>query len=300
VAAPVPDSAFEGITPEARSDCAHCPVAQAPPPATAYPWPWRIDRETRCCTFHPTLFNFLLGRALARGGDGAERVLARIAMIDGVTHLGIGPPAGWLERFDRGNAFGRDVSLRCPYWVRGEYSCSIWLDRPSVCRAWHCRHDHGPEGSVAWKQLGLAVNDAEEAIARRVALLGTPPAASTTDVTTWADWYRSCAERAETLDVPANPAIDAARADLVQIRTRRPALPDLLVPAVSAMWRDAEADSRVLLAGYSPLDSVDCPPTIFVFLAKLDGATPWRTALTPEITEHLVAELVRVGALKPA
>jgi hypothetical protein len=299
VAAPVPDSAFAGITGEARADCAHCPVAQSPAQSPAYPWPWRIDPETRCCTFHPTLFNFLLGRALARGGDGAERVLARIALIDGVTHLGIGPPAGWLERFDRGHAFGRDVSLRCPYWVHGEYSCSIWQDRPSVCRAWHCRHDHGPDGSTAWKRLGTTVNDAEEDIARRVSVLGTPPPESTTDVTTWADWYRWCAERAESLEIPPNADIEQTRAELIQIRARRPALPELLVPAVSAMWRSADADSRVLLAGYSPLDSIDCPSTIFVFLSKLDGTTPWRTALTPEITEALVTELVRVGALKP-
>lgn len=296
VPVPVPDRAFAGIA-EARADCARCPAAAARADA---PWPWRIDAGTRCCTFHPTIFNFLLGRALARGGDGAERVLARIATIDGVTHLGIGPPADWLDRYDRGNAFGRDLSLRCPYWVPGEYSCGVWLDRPSVCRAWHCRHDQGPDGANAWRQLGETVNDVEAAIARKLSALGTPPAASTTDVATWATWYRWCGEHAESLDLPATAtdAIDRQRAELVQIRTRRPALPELLVPAVSAMWRSADPDSRVLLAGYSPLDAIDCPSNIFVFLSKLDGVTPWRPALEPPITEELVADLVRVGALR--
>jgi hypothetical protein len=64
------------------------------------------------------------------------------------------------------------------------------------------------------------------------------------------------------------------------------------------MWRPADpADARVLLAGYSTFDAALVPATIFAFLARLDGATPWRAALTTDVTEATVRELFRIGAI---
>ena len=295
VPVPVPDL-FPDLPGEPRSDCARCPQAREHVDA---PWPWRLDDDSRCCTYHPTLFNFMAGRALLRGGAGADRVLARLADRDGVTLLGIGPPAGWIERYGGGTAFGRDGSLRCPYWQGGAHSCGIWADRPSVCRAWFCRHDHGLDAAQAWSRLGTAAGDAEEALARHVCTLGTPPAADTADPAIWADWYRWCAERAAELELTPTPAVTDARDALVQIRTRAPTpLPDILVASISAMWRSPDpADDRVLLAGYSTFDAVQLRAAVYTFLARLDGTTPWRAALTPDITESMVRELLRTGIL---
>jgi hypothetical protein len=67
------------------------------------------------------------------------------------------------------------------------------------------------------------------------------------------------------------------------------------------MWRaPAPADDRVLLAGYSTFDAVDVPASVFVFLSRLDGATPWRDALVPGISDDDVRELFRVGVLRAA
>jgi hypothetical protein len=315
VSAPHADDLFPVLPGEPRADCARCPLARE---HAAAPWPWRLDDDGRCCTYHPTLFNFRAGSALAGGGAGAALVLARIAQRDGVTRLGIGPPAGWVERYGGGTGFGRDASLRCPYWVGGTHSCGIWTDRPAVCRAWFCRHDHGLEAAATWSQLGDAVGDAEEALARRLCQLGAPPAADTADAATWADWFRWCAEQAPSLRAPAaaapvapadptDPAdpgqrVTAHRDALVRIRSRAQlAMPDLLVPSVSAMWRaPAPADDRVLLAGYSTFDAVDVPASVFVFLSRLDGATPWRDALVPGISDDDVRELFRAGVLRAA
>ncbi|HUQ07640.1 MAG TPA: hypothetical protein VM261_34335 [Kofleriaceae bacterium] len=296
---------FPDLPGESRSDCARCPLAREHVEA---PWPWRLDDDGRCCTYHPTLFNFRAGRALARGGESAALVLARIARRDGVTRLGIGPPAGWIERYDGGTAFGRDASLRCPYWVGGAHTCGIWADRPAVCRAWFCRHDHGFEAASTWSQLGDAVGDAEEALARRLCDQGAPPDADRADASEWADWFRWCAERATILADGAPPDPDervlAHRDALVRIRSgARPALPDRLVPSVSAMWRaPAPADERVLLAGYSTFDAIDLPASVFTFLSRLDGATAWRDALAgvQGVDEDVVRELYRTGVIRAA
>jgi len=286
---------FPDLPGEARSDCAQCPLAGEH--ATG-PWPWRVLDDIRCCTYHPTLFNFRAGSALARGGAGADRVLARITAQDGVSMLGIGPSSDWVERYDRGAAFGRDAALRCPYSVGGEHACGIWHDRPSVCRAWFCRHDRGLDAAAAWSRLGDAAGDAEESLARRLCANGAPPAPDTTDAATWVDWFRWCADHAAALAEPA-PEVAAARDTLVQIRARTPTpLPDILVPSVSAMWRPTDpADARVLLAGYSTFDAAHVTPAVFDFLSRLDGKTPWRDALTADITEDTVRELLRTGAL---
>ena len=107
------DDGWDG---EPRADCARCPMVAldgvAPPP-------WSFDGEMRCCTAHPTLANFLLGRAIARGEPGRSRIIRRLAEPDGVSARGIEWPAAYAARYRTtvDDGFGRDRLLRCPYWV---------------------------------------------------------------------------------------------------------------------------------------------------------------------------------------
>ncbi len=304
VRALVPEAAASGDG-EARADCARCPMA-----ASTAPHPWSFSPDTRCCTYHPALPNFLAGRALARGGATAELVLARLGDPDGVSARGVYAPAWHLARYhaEQGAGFGRDPALRCPFWVGGEHACGVWHDRPATCRAWFCKHDDGLGGAVAWSQVSFLVAEAEDRVARYLVARGSPPAPGAT-VAAWADWFRACATSVLTLDEAdvaalGSPGLTERRTDLVSIRRRPPRrLADVVVPAVSDRLVDG---LRVHLSGYSSFDAVVAPRAVFAFLSRLDGVVPWRDALAaaraatdePELDEPLVRELHRVGALR--
>lgn len=307
VLALVPEATSVGAG-EARADCAACPLV-----ASGAPHPWGFAAETRCCTYHPSVPNFLVGRALARGGGGAERMRARLGEPEGVSATGVdAPPArDRLYQLRGAHAFGRERALRCPFWQGGEHSCGVWADRPATCRTWFCKHDDGLGAAATWSQLGILVSEAEARVAALLVARGRPPAADGTDPSAWATWFTWCADEVERLTADdlaplASAALEQRRAAwrAMQARPARP-LAAVLVPSVSELVRDG---ARVWLTGYSSYDGVAAPPSVFALLAALDGATPWTAALAAARTatgderldEALVIELHRVGALSAA
>lgn len=299
---------------EHRSTCGACPLVVEGEAGVAYPF--SMARDARCCTAQPNLANFLAGRA----GDVAV-LRARLANRDGVSAWGIRAVTGYDDAFPARakQGFGRDLGMRCPFWTGGDHACGVWAGRSARCRAFFCRHERGLAGALSWSQaagLGVAI---EAAIADHfVATLDGAPGQGATDAELLA-WYARCALAADQLDDAAAlaivravppPAPDAAPDRIVEsprgrliakLRVYRVAIADVLVPAVSAVERHGD---RVLVAGYSTFDAVSAPPSVFALLARLDGATPWRTALAelaplhPELDEPLVHELRRAGALR--
>ena len=75
-----------------------------------------FSAPARCCTYHPSLTNFAVGRVLRAGGLGAERVRTRIASGDGLDRRFLRPPGEWRARWSEAAArgFGRDPALTCP------------------------------------------------------------------------------------------------------------------------------------------------------------------------------------------
>ncbi len=298
---------------EERSTCSACPLVSEGEAGVAYPF--SMAREARCCTAQPNLANFLVGRV----GD-VPAVRARLADRDGVSAWGLRAVTGYDDAFPQRAqvGFGRDVSLRCLFWVGGDHACGVWDGRSARCRAFFCRHEHGLAGAMSWSQAaGLGVS-LEAAIAEHLVttLAGAPSTEASPDELL--AWYALCASAADGLDeaealaiigaVP--PAAPAAPVDriaqsprgrlITKLRVHRSAIAEVLVPAVSATQRHGE---RVLVAGYSSFDAVSAPPSVFALLARLDGATPWRTALDelgadPALDESLVHELRRIGALR--
>jgi hypothetical protein len=306
----------EGWDDEARADCGRCPQVAAT--AAGAPYPFGMAADARCCTAQPNLANFLVGRAVA---DGAEaRIRARLADRDGVSAWGIRAVAGYDEAFPRRAAtgFGRDLAMRCPFWVGGDHACGVWSGRSARCRAFFCRHDHGLTSALGWSQAaGLAVALEAATADHLIEALGGGPAATAGDDELLA-WYARCAAAAPALDEAAAIAIAArlpggaagvtptARLQgsprgqlLIALRRHRPPMPEVLVPAISEVL---PLGDDVLLAGYSTFDAVRAPKTIFAFLARLDGTAPWRDALAaaavPGVDAALVAELRRIGALR--
>ncbi|CAN5160889.1 hypothetical protein BH11MYX1_BH11MYX1_34800 [soil metagenome] len=297
---------------EEHSTCGACPLVVEGEAGVAYPF--SMARDARCCTAQPNLANFLVGRV------GEPSVLrARLANRDGVSAWGIRATAGYDDAFP-GRAtlgFGRDVTMRCPFWVGGEHACGVWQGRSARCRAFFCRHERGLAGALSWSQAaGLGVS-LEAAIAEYfVATLGgAPDEDASTDALL--AWFARCASAAEVLGeaealaivrtvppaAPEGPADRISRSPRVRLieklRVHRRAIADVLVPAFSATQRHGD---RVLVAGYSTFDAVSAPRSVFALLARLDGTTPWRAALAeladPVLDEALVHELRRVGALR--
>ncbi len=304
----------DGWSDEGRSSCAACPLVTEADAGVAYPF--SMARDARCCTAQPNLANFLVGRA----GD-VSVVRARLANRDGVSAWGIRAVTGYDDAFPvrARTGFGREVALRCPFWVGGDHACGVWAGRSARCRGFFCRHDRGLAGAMAWSQAaGLGVS-LESAIADYLVVnLGAAPGgdAGTDELI---GWYARCAVAADALDdaaalaivravPPATPEgapdriVESARGRLIaRLRVFRAAIADVLVPAVSAFQHHGD---RVLIAGYSTFDAVSAPASVFALLSRLDGATPWRTvlaelaALHPELDEALVRELCRAGALR--
>jgi len=299
--APELDDGWPG---EARAECGRCPLAaldgEAPPP-------WSFTAETRCCTAHPSLANFLVGRALARD-ESRGAIERRLAEPGGVTAWGIDAPPGFDARYratvDVG--FGRDRSLRCPFWAGGEASCGVWRDRSATCRAWFCRHDDGQLGAARWSRASFLASAIESGVAG--VLVGRGRDAGRVPEADWPAWFAWCAGEVERLGAddlaPLVAELAPRRAELVPLRRSRRPLPDVLEPSVSE-WTAAGDD--VLLTGYSSFDAVRAPRAVFALLARLDGATPWREALAAAraeldapawLDDALIAELYRVGAVR--
>ncbi len=281
---------------ERGSSCASCPLAGAP-----------FSPTVRCCTYHPSVPNFLLGRALRRGGRGASRIVERLRDPAGRTAWGIRPPSSWCEEYHRrrDEAFGREEAWTCPYWVGGPLACGIWEDRNVVCRTWFCKHDEGEQGHAYWVALRLLAARIED----RLALLAAgacpaPPDDASPEV--WAGYYLETAERVDRFGVEA---LAPLRDELVDLRdrlrqahaARRGPMPDRLAPMVREV---RERPDGVELIGYSPWNGVVFPRSVFALLAELDGERTWKEAVErarrvePAVEASWVERLWRHGVIR--
>jgi hypothetical protein len=284
---------------ERRSDCANCPMAGAP-----------FLEDVRCCTYEPRLANFLVGRAIQRGDGGTDQVMARLAKPDGRTARGLAAPLAWRRayRAKRDTDFGRNRDWRCPYWVPGALSCSIWRDRSAVCRTWHCKHDDGVHGHDLWVVVRGLIAALEEALAE-VAMGRVAAPDDDADPAVWAGYYvatAECVAALEATDLLAleDPDLARLRALVREVHGRLAApMPDVLAPVVRNV---TPHDDQVELQGYSPWNTVTLPSTVFVLLAELDGQRPWQEALDraraadPTVDPAWVERLWRHGVLRAA
>ena len=274
-------SAFYGLLPgldalplpdEVRADCAACPMLEAAGPRV-------FHADARCCTFHPDLPNFLVGRLLRQGGTSARAVLRRLQLSDGVSLGGISPSEAYSARYaeDRAHGFGKDVHLRCPYWVGGDLACGVWSDRGAVCRTWFCLHVDGPRGHRLWLRARKALTLVEHRLARWCLdqAQGRPVPTTTRE---WVAWFWACAELVDRVDASrlTTPEIEDAWARVREVAgplARPDDLPDVLLPTVRLRRRDGDL---VWLAGYSPFDGIVVPFGVFGFLSLLDGGGTWQ------------------------
>lgn len=116
-----------------------------------------FDPVIKCCTYLPTLYNFLVGRIL-RDNDPAARagratVEARVKRSIGVSPLGLMPtPTFSLLYSNSKNSFGKARSLKCPHFIEDGGRCGVWANRESTCSTWFCKHVRGNTGYTFWRE----------------------------------------------------------------------------------------------------------------------------------------------------
>src|SRR5687767_1905524 len=95
----------------------------APTGAAPSPDALHFRPDAKCCTYHPTLPNYLVGALLADPDpaleEGRRRVRDKLAARVGVTPLWLAAPRKTMVLLEasRDTSFGRSRALRCPYYV---------------------------------------------------------------------------------------------------------------------------------------------------------------------------------------
>lgn len=114
--------------------------------------------ETKCCTYQPSVPNYLIGALLsdtrADVAEGQERVRAHIKTRMGVTPQWLGPTAKYEVLYDASmrTSFGKNTVLKCTYYA-DDGRCTIWRHRETICSTFYCKFSSGALAAAFWKAL---------------------------------------------------------------------------------------------------------------------------------------------------
>ena len=159
--APWIGEALGGPLPEERfATCSACAMCEPTAAKAATASLTLFDPATKCCTYVPTLPNFLVGLILKDDDPtaitGRTSIERRIAAGIGVTPLGLqsDPQYALIYKHAAGELFGRAAGLRCPHYLPADGGqCGIWRHRNAVCATWFCKHERGRVGKRFWDAL---------------------------------------------------------------------------------------------------------------------------------------------------
>ncbi len=147
-------------------DCAMCAPPGAKPDEAVY-----FSPRTKCCTYVPTVPNYLVGRALEDDdfafSAGRATIERRIEEGVGVHPLGVQAPARFSLLYDAGGpaAFGRAETLRCPHYLEEAGGrCGMWKHRSAICATWFCKYERGAVGMFFWDRMRDLLKEVEWAL----------------------------------------------------------------------------------------------------------------------------------------
>lgn len=113
--------------------------------------------DTKCCTFIPKLPGYFAGAVFTdpEMEKGRELLRTRIRERRGIFPQGIFPDKKYrlLYEYGRKHGFGKSSLLCCPYYVQGEFNCSLWKYRESICATWFCKYLAGDAGRAFWYEM---------------------------------------------------------------------------------------------------------------------------------------------------
>jgi hypothetical protein len=131
--------------------------------------PRSFDPDVKCCSYVPTLPNYLIGRILEdsrpRSVRGRKTVLDRLANGEAVSPLGMTMPPTYLLLYKHSaeKAFGISKTLRCPHYLpENGGSCGIWEHRSAVCTTFFCKFVRGAVGAKFWSSLNQLLSTVEQ------------------------------------------------------------------------------------------------------------------------------------------
>jgi hypothetical protein len=144
------------VNSEVLSDCEHCPMLEQN--QSKNPLSLEVfSPKTKCCTYHPNTPNYLVGRLLDSDdpavAEGKKRLMDKLEKRVGVMPIGVHPSRKYLVLYKEGKrkAFGKAVSLRCPYYDEKRGGCTIWIARADACATYFCKSVSGIRGREFWK-----------------------------------------------------------------------------------------------------------------------------------------------------
>jgi hypothetical protein len=144
------------LRPEPRATCADCAMCGSAGGSRVV-----FSPTVKCCSYLPTLANFLAGRALT--GPGRAGVLGRIDRRSGITPLGVGLDPVQAHRVLQAQpSFGRSDEVLCPHFQAGTGGCGIWESRNAVCSTWFCKYERGEVSLRFWHAVRDLLMAAEE------------------------------------------------------------------------------------------------------------------------------------------
>jgi hypothetical protein len=145
------------IPQEPKATCHDCAMCKAAAPESSREVVF-FDSASKCCTYMPTLWNFLVGTILEddtpEAAEGRRTVEARIDAGVAVTPLGLASPPVYQLLYSRiQDAFGQAQSMRCPHYIEEGGRCGVWRARESTCATWFCKYERGAVGREFWDRL---------------------------------------------------------------------------------------------------------------------------------------------------
>lgn len=150
------------------NDCVMCkPPSVVPRPAGR----GQFNPATKCCTYMPTIPNYLIGAVLVDEDPAAlEGRLTLEKRLD--AGVGIDPRGATmtpvyrlLYQHGEKKAFGQAASMRCPHYLDREGGqCGIWRHRNSVCSTYFCTLERGLVGQRFWIEMKTFLETIEMAL----------------------------------------------------------------------------------------------------------------------------------------
>lgn len=159
------------IPAETEATCNHCAMCSHTSDQPTSGTTLFFNPQVKCCTYLPTLHNFLVGRVLMDDDpaltQGQASVKARITKGVAVTPLGLGKnPIYSLLYGQSPEAFGKSSTMRCPHYIEDGGLCGVWRHRESTCVTWFCKHVRGTVSMKFWHALQQLLAGVEKNLAQ--------------------------------------------------------------------------------------------------------------------------------------
>jgi len=271
---------------EPRATCDECVMCTVPErPAFG---DYRFNPNTKCCAYHPSLANFLVGAVLSDddpGFAGAKDQFVRGALAAKVSPIGVNP-TDFTKLFYKVKPFGKHERIRCPFYMHQMGGmCAIWKYRNGRCSTWFCKHDRGRAGFRFWNVLEEMLTFAEQKLATWCVedLLIFRERSSDWREDIWGNWcYReadffvACWEKVQPIAWEQVLTIGGSELQSLVVKTKTTfeqlTLPNILEGPQKSNFRSEDVGNGIIrIWSYSPYNPVDLPREIVDALDLFDG-----------------------------